>query len=107
MKKGRPGMWLVVIAEPERAESLARLLLQETRSLGVRMRTEERLELPRRGAEVETAFGTIALKLASLPEGGERAVPEFESVRAAAQRAGRPLAEVAEAAIAAWSARSR
>jgi hypothetical protein len=33
-----------------------------------------------------------------------RAVPEFESVRAAAERAGRPLREVSDAALAAWRA---
>jgi hypothetical protein len=105
MKKGRPGMWLVVIAEPERADALARLLLTETTSLGVRVRHDERLELERRAEEVETPFGRILLKVASLPGGGERVVPEFESVREAAGRAGRPLREVAEAALAAWRER--
>ncbi len=102
MKKGRPGLWLVVIAEPHQAEALARRLLTETGTLGVRMRHEERVELPRRAAEVATAFGAVALKIATLPDGSERAVPEFESVRAAAERAGRPWREVAEAALAAW-----
>ena len=32
-------------------------------------------------------------------------MPEFESVREAAERAGRPLREVAEAALAAWRER--
>jgi uncharacterized protein (TIGR00299 family) protein len=102
MKKGRPGLWLVVIAEAGQAQPLARMLLAETSSLGVRVREEERYELERRPAEVETPFGRIALKVASLPDGSLRAVPEFESVRAAAERAGRPLREVAEAAIGAW-----
>jgi len=102
MKKGRPGMWLVVIAEPDRVDPVARALLRETSALGVRVRVEERYELERRAVEVETRFGRIALKVASLPGEGERAVPEFESVRAAAERTGRPLREVSEAAIAAW-----
>jgi uncharacterized protein (TIGR00299 family) protein len=106
MKKGRPGMWLVVIAAPEQAGALARMLLVETSSLGVRVRHEERFELERRVEEVETPFGRVALKIAALPGGGERAVPEFESVRAAAERAGRPLREVAEAALAVWHGRA-
>jgi hypothetical protein len=105
MKKGRPGMWLVVVAEPEQAEPLARLLLAETTSLGVRVRHDERVELERRSEEVETPFGRIRLKVASLPGGGERAMPEFESVREAAERAGRPLREVSEAALSAWRER--
>jgi hypothetical protein len=102
MKKGRPGMWLIVLAEPEGADTLARMLLRESSALGVRVRTEERYELERRPVEVETRFGRIALKVATVPGEGERAVPEFESVRAAAERSGRPLREVSEAALAAW-----
>jgi len=102
MKKGRPGLWLVVIAEVPQAESLAALLMRETSSLGVRVRHDLRYELERRTVEVETAHGRVALKVASLPDGSERAVPEFESVRAASERSSRPLREVAEAALAAW-----
>jgi len=103
MKKGRAGLWLVVIAELEAAERIANQLLSETSTLGVRVRIDERYELARSVRSVETAFGAVKLKIAQLPEGGTRAVPEFESVRAAAERAGRPLREVAEAALAAWS----
>jgi uncharacterized protein (TIGR00299 family) protein len=106
MKKGRPGVWLVVLCEPAQADRVARRLLEETSTLGVRVRHDERIELPRRAAEVMTPFGAVALKVATLPGGGERAVPEFESVRAAAERSGRPLREVAQAALAAWRARS-
>jgi hypothetical protein len=103
MKKGRPGLLLTVIAEPDHADRFATQLLSETSTLGVRLRLDERYELPRSLKSVETPFGAIRLKVADLPEGGSRAVPEFESVRAAAERAGRPLRDVAEAALAAWS----
>jgi hypothetical protein len=103
MKKGRAGLLLVVIAEPDHSERFAMRLLSETSTLGVRVREDDRYELPRSLRSVQTAFGTVKLKVAQLPEGGSRAVPEFESVRAAAERAGRPLREVAEAALAAWS----
>jgi len=102
MKKGRPGLLLVVIAFPEDAERLAASILAENSSLGVRARIEERFELDRRIESVETPYGNVALKVASLPEGGERAFPEFESVKAAAERTGRPIREVAEAALLAW-----
>jgi len=107
MKKGRAGLWLVVVAEPESADPLARLLLRETSSLGVRVRLDDRFELERRIVEVDTPFGRVALKVAAVPESGERAVPEFESVRAASERAGRPLREVAEAALEAWKQTTR
>ena len=102
MKKGRPGLWLVVVATPQTAEALAALLLRESTTLGVRIRREERFELERRIEQVTTPHGVVALKIASLPDGGERAVPEFESLREVAEHAGRPLREVAELAIAAW-----
>ena len=102
MKKGRPGMWLVVVAEPDHVTDLAAMIMRETRSLGVRVREEERLELARRMVQVETAFGPIELKVATLPDGGERAVPEFESLRAASERSGRSLAEIGDAALEAW-----
>lgn len=103
MKKGRPGVHLTVIARPEDAGSLAAMLLRETSTLGVRMRIEERLELERRIVEVETPYGTVRLKIASLPDGTDRAVPEFESVREVAEKADRPLREISESAIASWS----
>ena len=102
MKKGRLGSWLVVIADPAHVEQLARLLLTETSTLGVRLRYEERFELERQAVRVETPFGPVALKIAAAPDGSDRAIPEFESVRAAAEKSGRPYREVAEAAIAAW-----
>jgi hypothetical protein len=105
MKKGRPGTLLVVVAEPASAGALAAKLLAETSSLGVRVRHDARFELPRRTEEVETPFGRVAVKVAVLPDGSERAVAEFESVRAASARAGRALREVSEAAVAAWRAR--
>jgi uncharacterized protein (TIGR00299 family) protein len=102
MKKGRPGVWLVVVAEPSQAHALARQILAETSSLGVRFRFDERLELERRAVEVDTPYGRVAVKVADVPGQGSRAAPEFESVRAAAEKTGRPLREVAEAAVRAW-----
>ena len=101
MKKGRLGTLLVVIAEPAAADAIARMVLAETSTLGVRVRTEQRIELDRRAVEVDTAFGRVALKIATTPD-GERAMPEFESVRTAAERTGTSYRDVAEAAVTAW-----
>ena len=99
MKKGRSGFWLVVVAEPADARRLADLILHETPTIGVRMREERRIELPRRAAEVATEYGTVALKVVVLPSGEERAMPEFESVHAIALRSGATHQDVAAAAI--------
>jgi len=107
MKKGRPGLWLVVVCEVADSERLAGFVLAHTTALGVRRRIDERFELPRRLESVQTPFGAIAVKVASLPDGSERAIPEFEQVRDASERSGRPLREVSEMVRDAWVSRPR
>ena len=102
MKKGRSGMWLVVICEPADAARLATKVLTLTSTLGVRVREERRIELPRKVLEVSTPFGPILVKLAILPAGNARAVPEFESVIQAARRSGASVHEVSAAAMRAF-----
>ena len=99
MKKGRSGMWLVVVCEPADASRLAELVLTRTNSLGVRVREERRIELPRKILEVSTEFGAIQVKVAVLPGGNVRAVPEFESVLQAAKRSGVTVHVVSAAAM--------
>jgi uncharacterized protein (TIGR00299 family) protein len=99
MKKGRSGMWLVVVCEPADATRLATSVLTLTSSLGVRVREESRIELPRKILDVTTEFGAIQVKLAILPGGNVRAVPEFESVLQAAKRSGATVHEVSLAAM--------
>jgi pyridinium-3,5-bisthiocarboxylic acid mononucleotide nickel chelatase len=102
MKKGRPGQWLVVVAEPSISQQLAEMILASTSTLGVRVREERRFELERFQRVAKTSFGEITMKVARLPDGSLRAQPEFESVRQAAERAGRPPLEVAAAALESW-----
>jgi uncharacterized protein (TIGR00299 family) protein len=99
MKKSRPATQVTVIAEPADAERLAAVLLNESSTLGVRLGYEERLELERRVVNVRTPYGDIQVKVAVRPDGRQRAVPEYESVREAAVRAGVPLADVYQAAL--------
>jgi uncharacterized protein (DUF111 family) len=105
MKKGRPGHWLVVTGEPADADRLAELVLRQSPTLGVRVRTETRLELARRFEKVVTTWGEVVLKVASLPDGTERAMPEFESVRQISVASGVPVREISDAAVSAWLSR--
>lgn len=97
MKKNRPGVLLSILCRPETAASLLRILWAETTTLGVRRHNVERVSLPRRFQEVQTEFGSIRMKVARW-EGGERAAPEYEDCRRAAESCGVPLARVIEAA---------
>src|SRR5262249_33783621 len=102
MKKGRSGMWLVVVCEPADARRLAEAVLVRTSTLGVRVREERRIELPRRMMDVETEFGAVRLKIAILPGENERAMPEFDSVLQVAARSGATVHAVTAAALRAF-----
>ncbi|MGH9485612.1 MAG: nickel insertion protein, partial [Terriglobales bacterium] len=54
MKKSRPGVLLTLLARPELREPLLDLLLTETTTLGVRVRSSERMICERRTATVNT-----------------------------------------------------
>jgi uncharacterized protein (TIGR00299 family) protein len=98
MKKGRPGTLLQVIAAPEQREVLAAVMLRETTSIGVRSHAVERLVLPRMEGSVQTRFGTVRIKVVTLPDGTRRASPEYDDCRRAARAHGVPVADVFAAA---------
>jgi uncharacterized protein (TIGR00299 family) protein len=102
MKKGRPGTLLTVLCNPTDRAALERLLLTETSTLGVRVREDKRSCLDRVFTSVETAYGSVKMKLGSLHGKELNANPEFEDCRAAAAAHGVPVKQVQQAAIAAY-----
>ena len=88
MKKDRPAQVLKVLAKPEDADRLERILFEETSTLGIRRSDTRRDALHRHYDTVETRFGTINVKIAHLPNGGLRATPEYEDCRKAAEKHG-------------------
>ena len=99
MKKNRPGTLLTVVCKPADASTLGILVLTDTTTLGVRRYDVQRLSLPRETRTVDTPFGPILVKVATLPDGKERAAPEYESCLQAAQVHDVPLWEVYQAAL--------
>ena len=97
MKKGRPAVLLQVLAPPARRDDVVAVLFAETTTIGLRFHAVERLTLAREIVEVETPYGTIAVKIAT-GLAGRTTAPEYESCRAAAERHGVPLRRVYEAA---------
>ncbi len=104
MKKGRPGHLITLIAPPAERERLSALLLSRSSSIGVRFHVMARQTLPRHAASVMVAGHVIALKVVTLPDGGERAKPEADDVGAAARALSWSFARVQEEALRAWSA---
>ena len=94
MKKNRPGSLLRVIARPQDQERLARIVFDETSTLGLRIHAAERRVEERRMVTVDTAFGPVRGKLS----GQGAFAPEYEDCRAIAGRTGKPLRQVLAAA---------
>jgi uncharacterized protein (TIGR00299 family) protein len=106
MKKSRPGTLLSVLCRPELADGLSRVIFRETTTLGIRRIAVTRQALPRRFEQVKTRFGPIQVKVATLPDGTERANPEYDDCQRLAQDAGVPLTDVMEEARRAFSSPS-
>lgn len=102
MKKGRPGILLSVQSRPIDAAKLETVLFRETPTLGVRRTTVLRTVLARESLVVETDYGAIAGKAATLPDGSRRFTPEYEACHCIARERGVPLADVIAEAQAAW-----
>jgi len=94
MKKDRPGMLLAALCAPERQEEVARVLLRETTTLGVRVTPVSRYEAGRETLEFESSLGPAAVKVKRLPGEAPRVAPEYEACRALALATGMPLLEV-------------
>jgi uncharacterized protein (TIGR00299 family) protein len=94
MKKDRPAQILKVLAKPEDADRLEKILFEETSTLGIRRSDTRRDALHREFDTVDTRYGPITVKIAHLPGGGLRATPEYDECRIAAGRHGVSLQAV-------------
>jgi uncharacterized protein (DUF111 family) len=94
MKKGRSGHLLAVISAPELVARLTDHLLRHSTTLGVRMRTMERVVAQRRIVEVKTALGVARVKVKEIGGKPVDVAPEFEDCRRLARESGRDLREV-------------
>jgi hypothetical protein len=94
MKKNRPGTLLSAIAQPDKTATLAKIILTETTSLGVRFQEMNRVCLDREVKQVRTRFGLISVKVGRLAGRVVTVAPEFEACRRAARRYRVPLKTV-------------
>jgi len=102
-KKSRPGHVLQVIADASNVEHLSSTVIALTGSLGVRVRPSERRILLRESTTVRVSLGDtvheVRIKVARDTAGRVvRIKPEYDDLATAAERAGRPLREVEDAA---------
>ena len=92
MKKSRPAVKLCVIAAPEEAERMAKLIFRYTTTLGIRQYSCQRYELERHFDKKHTSFGQITVKVS----GGYGVVKEkyeYDELSEFARREGISLTE--------------
>jgi len=93
MKKNRPASMLTCLCRSEDREKFSKLILLHTTTLGVRYAAWRRSILRCTFETVETPYGTIRVKVAEGDEIRKRK-PEYEDVKAAAEKCGVPFGEV-------------
>ncbi|HTR60769.1 MAG TPA: nickel pincer cofactor biosynthesis protein LarC [Candidatus Binataceae bacterium] len=105
MKKGRPAVVLGVIAETPHRDTLAKIIFDETSTIGLRFHPIARLKLHREMREVDTRFGKIRIKVSGTHhdghahgQGASNFSPEYDDCRRAAVAHGVALRIVMEEA---------
>ncbi len=99
MKKGRPGHMVQVLSPADRGESLARILFEETTTIGVRQYSVRRRILDREIVSVQTEYGAIGVKVSRLDGKIVTFTPEYEDCVRIARQTGTPLKNVQAAAV--------
>jgi hypothetical protein len=103
MKRNRPAIQLNVLCHPDQVRNLTSIIFSETTTLGIRQYPVKRTCLPRTIETVITPYGPIRMKIVTW-DGKQRAKPEFEDCRIAAQKYQVPLYEIVNAAQSAFLA---
>lgn len=101
MKKNRPATMLSVIARKHDEAELAKIILQETTSFGMRVQPIYRFEAGRSIVQVITEYGEIPVKLKKVEGKTIQAAPEYEDCRRLADEYQVPLLTIYQAAVAA------
>lgn len=100
MKKNRPAYQIQILAEEARVPAVEAALFRATTTIGLRKWRAERTCMAREIVAAETPFGSVRVKRCRA-EGIFRAYPEFNDVRALAEKTGLPFSEIFDAARAA------
>ena len=94
MKKNRPGTLLTIICDPHAVAKFASFLLQETTTIGMRWRIENRLKARRQIKEMDTRFGPVRFKFALLGNETVNIMPEYEDCKRVALESKIPLKDI-------------
>jgi hypothetical protein len=98
MKRSRPGVVLTALCSPAAVGELARLLFEESSTLGVRWSERRRARLDREMMTLPTAYGPIRFKVSRLGDRIVTVTPEFSEVARIARDKSVPVREVLDQA---------
>jgi len=96
MKKNRMGTLLCALADSEHLAAVEKAIFLHTSTVGVRRFPVERTCMARSIFEVETEFGKVRVKKSVLGD-IEKIKPEFDDLKACADKAGVPIREIQKA----------
>jgi pyridinium-3,5-bisthiocarboxylic acid mononucleotide nickel chelatase len=96
MKRSRPGTVLTALCPPQLVDEVARVLFEESSTIGVRWSTRERQILPREMVTLTTSYGSLPFKVSRLAGRVITVTPEFADVARLAREKGVPVREVLE-----------
>jgi pyridinium-3,5-bisthiocarboxylic acid mononucleotide nickel chelatase len=102
MKKGRPGHLLQVLTPPQAADTISRIIFEETTTIGIRRHIASRTILDREFVEVETEYGKVKVKVSRLAGDVVNFTPEYEDCARLARERSVALKKVQAAAVAAY-----
>ena len=91
MKKNRPATLLRVIAESGRKSELAKILFDETSTIGIRYYPVHRMILQRKSEILKTRFGPVRIKRVAQGNGRDHASPEYDDLKRIASAKKIPL----------------
>ena len=85
MKKNRPGILFTVLVKLEDREKFAKIIFENTTTIGIRFNEMERFKLARREEKVMTRFGEVSFKV-SEGFGVTKTKPEYDDVKGIADK---------------------
>ena len=98
MKKGRPGILLSILTNRLQSDAMLDILFRETTSIGVRIGETGRKKLQREVRQVETAYGTVRVKVSRRGDEIMTVTPEYDDCRRIADVKKVSVKEVMESA---------
>jgi uncharacterized protein (DUF111 family) len=94
MKRGRPGIMLNVLVKEQNMENIEKTIFRETTTLGLRYMKAVCHRLGRNFIDVDTAWGTLKIKVGYYKGEMIQFAPEFKQCEEIARKTGVPLKTV-------------